>query len=548
MYPYQPLALLQSRTASTRLPGKSLLPVSGYPVSVLAAKRAGNAGIEVRVVTTSDESDAQLFQTLVNHGLSVFRGHPRNVLRRFVDALADEPDERLIFRLTADNVLPDGWLLSQMVDTFLSSKCDILRCSAAVRGVPVGVSAELTTAAQIRAALLHSRDDFDREHVTPWIYRNRKVSDFVPPGLMVGNNMRVTIDTFADYLCVSSLFNGVKDPIREPIVSLIHNSDKMPYRARYPVAIKPLTLGTAQFGSAYGITNEAGMVAEEDAIEIIRHAVTEGIYGLDAARAYGASEQTIGKALSGGWADRTRVITKIVPLGKSGSPLVRSEERSLLVKNSFLESCTRMRLESVDTLMLHRASDARLPGVLNAMNDLRAEGRVSYLGASVQSPRELEEILETPMIEVIQMPYNILDHRWEPHIAKILAEKSRRALKVHARSAFLQGLLCSVDLSIWKAAGMGSGGEIITWLRGWSAKLNLSGIPELCFRFVNSQEWVDSVVVGNDSTKSLFNNLKYASERPLAKTVLAEISLSRPLVPGESLDPSLWSNNVQPEQ
>ncbi|MDA9916229.1 hypothetical protein N9D71_01460, partial [bacterium] len=193
MKPLRPLVMIQSRTASARLPGKALLPIAGYPVAVLAAKRASNTGLDVKVLTTSDESDEILYQILFNHAVPVFRGDPSNVLRRFVDALEGEPENRLLFRLTADNVLPDGWLLDQMLKTYSSSNCDILRCSAAVRGVPVGVSAELTTVAQIREALLHCEDDYDREHVTPWIYRNRKVDEFTSADIIVSKDLRVTI-------------------------------------------------------------------------------------------------------------------------------------------------------------------------------------------------------------------------------------------------------------------------------------------------------------------------------------------------------------------
>ena len=38
------VVLIQARTVSTRLPGKALLPIAGYPCVVLAALRAANQG------------------------------------------------------------------------------------------------------------------------------------------------------------------------------------------------------------------------------------------------------------------------------------------------------------------------------------------------------------------------------------------------------------------------------------------------------------------------------------------------------------------------
>lgn len=43
------------------------------------------------------------------------RGPLDNVLARFVMALGSESDEALVVRLTADNLLPDGALIAEVV-------------------------------------------------------------------------------------------------------------------------------------------------------------------------------------------------------------------------------------------------------------------------------------------------------------------------------------------------------------------------------------------------------------------------------------------------
>ena len=89
-------------------------------------------------------------------------------------------------------------------------------------------------------------------------------------------------------------------------------------------ATKPMTLGTAQFGLAYGITNSSGKVPTAVALKIIRKAVAEGVGYIDTAAIYGDSEKVIGKAKKEILATDAKVITKVAP----------DEQRGLKVSSS----------------------------------------------------------------------------------------------------------------------------------------------------------------------------------------------------------------------
>ena len=218
------LVLIQSRMSSTRLPGKALLPVCGLPTVVLAAKRASNAGHSVLVLTSLDESDDILCDVLSTYNINFFRGSLSNVLKRFHDALIGYSDETKIFRLTADNVFPDGTLLIEMETAFDAENPDIMSCDPALSNLPYGVSAELTTVGWLRKAFINTNDPYDIEHVTPYVHRNG-VSKFFKSNLAGENSLlRVTIDTPDDYQSVCDMFKDIEDPIHEPISNLIGNS------------------------------------------------------------------------------------------------------------------------------------------------------------------------------------------------------------------------------------------------------------------------------------------------------------------------------------
>ena len=78
-----------------------------------------------------------------------------------------------------------------------------------------------------------------------------------------------------------------------------------------------IILGTAQFGMDYGLTNKNGKVEENEAIEIIRKAISLGFEYIDTAAAYGDSEKIIGKALSNISNNNLKIITKLLPFDKN---------------------------------------------------------------------------------------------------------------------------------------------------------------------------------------------------------------------------------------
>lgn len=318
----------------------------------------------------------------------------------------------------------------------------------------------------------------------------------------------------------------------------------MKYDPIYEPAVKPMTLGTAQFGFKYGITNISGQVWQEDAIHIIRRAITEGVVYIDTAAVYGDSEVVLGKALSSGWSDRVKIITKIAPFDKSKINNYNSKKIATMVANSFLKSCLNLQVSQIDTLMLHRADDLKIQPVLEEMKKLKEEGLIGNIGVSVQTPDELKLVLDNQDVSFIQMPFNILDNRWDTMIEDINSVRNTRELCIHARSALLQGLLCSKDQALWERAGFGAAYQIRNWLNKKYKEHGYKSISDLCINFVNSQDWIDSAVIGVDNLNDLLANLKAISMPLMTKTLISELEMSRPWVNVNSLNPAKWKANV----
>jgi len=196
-----------------------------------------------------------------------------------------------------------------------------------------------------------------------------------------------------------------------------------------PVA--ELILGTAQFGGAYGITNDRGRLTDNEVTEILTHAQEAGVTTLDTARAYGDAEERIGGViarLGGTW----RAITKITMDDVAERPVteVLSETRGRL-------GCDRL------DVLLHRPADlldARLPHLLGELREARRDGVIVEFGVSVYDAEELGRAVQAmPDLGLVQIPGSLVDRRLLDH--HLVTDLARASVEIHVRSVFLQGLL-----------------------------------------------------------------------------------------------------------
>lgn len=532
------VAILQARTNSSRLPGKVMLPINGIPIVVLAAKRAANTGRDVIVATSEEPTDDALGRLVNEHGLVCYRGSLDNTLERIVRALLAYEDDTLVFRLTADNVFPDGRLLDEMEEDFRQRKLDYLCCNGERSGLPYGVSVELTYLKHLREAYEYARDPYDQEHVTPYVRRKFGVAYFEEYKGLGKEGFRCTVDCLDDYLGVQAVFADVDDAVSVSSFDLIHNLKNASYQPLQDKLASKLVLGTAQLGLSYGISNQSGAPSQVLAEQIIKAAIVNGASYIDTARAYGNSEEVIGNALKSGWGGRARVITKLSPLSNCHAHASESTVNAF-VDASIYQSCVALRVPSLDILMLHRASHVvDWNGALwSRLIKHREEGAIKDLGVSVQTPQELDKVLDVAEVKFIQMPFNILDWRWDRLVIKIQEKRRERGLVVHVRSALLQGLLPSKDLGHWQRAHVIEAEQVVSWLDENSQK---AGVVDLCLNFAKSTEWVDGVVVGVETMPQLIENIKILCGPELSQEDMNIMLSNRPLLTEKSLNPALW--------
>ena len=165
------LCILQARMSSTRLPGKVLMPVLGEPMIGRQVERIRRARkLDGLVVATSlEDSDQALADYCRRAGIDCFRGSLTDVLGRFA-AVAAQYRPTQVMRLTGDCPLTDPELLDRAVTQHLAEGNDYTS-NVHERRFPDGLDVELFSAAVLTRAQAQAQSPFEREHVTPWMYK-----------------------------------------------------------------------------------------------------------------------------------------------------------------------------------------------------------------------------------------------------------------------------------------------------------------------------------------------------------------------------------------
>lgn len=281
-----------------------------------------------------------------------------------------------------------------------------------------------------------------------------------------------------------------------------------------------LALGSAQFGLDYGVSNTRGRVPADEVAAILRAAEAAGVSLIDTAWAYGDAEQVLGTLDA---ARYFRIVTKTAQLGEEGVAAVGAR---------ISESLSRLGVESVYGLLVHSADDLlgeSGPQLAETLMRLRDAGAVEHLGISAYGEEQLFAALDVLDADLVQVPVNVFDQRLLASGA--LAALKARGIEVHARSAFLQGLLLMVPDEL---------PEFFAPIRGhvdaWHAFCSQRGLTPLqaALGFVVGAPEVDKVIVGVESAEQLAEVVSAAT--PLDPAQFADLALDDPAF----VDPSRW--------
>jgi aryl-alcohol dehydrogenase-like predicted oxidoreductase len=267
------------------------------------------------------------------------------------------------------------------------------------------------------------------------------------------------------------------------------------------VNVSKIALGTVQFGIDYGVNSVDGQVRPEEVKKILSYAHSKNIDLLDAAPAYGNSEKILGRMDISNF----KVVTKTRHFGS----LKITNNDVKLLNNDFHHSLKDLKQDGVYGVLIHNADDLLKPGaekLFDKLQELKQAEKIVKIGVSVYNHSQLQPILDNFDIDLVQLPFNILDRRMID--SGMLAALHSKGTEVHARSVFLQGLLLMSEQnrpdkfnrwsSLWKI---------------WHEWLNDNQITalEATIRHAISMPEISKVLVGVD-TKDQLKEIMVASD------------------------------------
>ncbi len=198
--------------------------------------------------------------------------------------------------------------------------------------------------------------------------------------------------------------------------------------------INRIILGSAQLGSSYGISNERGQINKSEIDKIFNYASKEGINLIDTASGYGESERNIGELNN----NKFQIITKISPLPDD----IDIKKIKEWVNNELQKSLVNLKKDNIHALLIHKSADLFGKSgdyLYESIREAKEKGKIKNIGYSIYNTNELDTLYDKYEIDVVQLPMNILDRRFE--ISGWVKRLRNDHKQIHARSVFLQGLL-----------------------------------------------------------------------------------------------------------
>ena len=253
--------------------------------------------------------------------------------------------------------------------------------------------------------------------------------------------------------------------------------------------------GSLSIGRDWGIADKT-RPDEKEAGNVLNKVLDLGINLIDTASAYHRSEERIGMSIS---SRRNEYILASKCGEHNRKPGTFYDFSYNSIKESIDRSLTLLKTDSIDLMQIHFGPDPEKVlsegETVRAMKDAQKEGKIRYLGASIDGSLARQSILSGDF-DVMQMEYHLLNQVNEENI-KLCKEKG---IGVLIRTGLGRGLLTSRALQAeMKPAKLQQLLELV----------NNDGdlLSSLALNFLYENKGINSVLIGTKNFDHLKKNI-----------------------------------------
>ncbi len=193
------IAIVQARSGSTRLPGKTMIDIAGKPMlwHVINRLKHSRRLTDIVIATTTNPNDNAIIRLAGENNIKSYAGSEEDVLDRYYQAAVKFKAD-VIVRITADCPMIDPVIVDKTIEHYLNGKFDYV--SNTVKPTyPDGLDTEVFSFRSLQRAWKEAKLKSEREHVTPYLWKH-------PELFIIGNikndtdlsRFRWTVDTEED--------------------------------------------------------------------------------------------------------------------------------------------------------------------------------------------------------------------------------------------------------------------------------------------------------------------------------------------------------------
>jgi aryl-alcohol dehydrogenase-like predicted oxidoreductase len=277
--------------------------------------------------------------------------------------------------------------------------------------------------------------------------------------------------------------------------------------------------------------------SDEEALAALRRSIELGVNFLDTALSYGQghSEELIGQVLRRSMA-KILVASKIPPLDGRWPPRPGVGIEDVFPVRHIIQSTEaslrNLGVETLDVQQLHVWNPEWVGQTewYRALEELKKSGKIRFIGISVNAhqPDSALSLIETGLIDTVQVIYNIFEQSPEPNLFPLCLERN---IGVMARCPLDEGSLTGAitadtvfEPGDYRERYFGGKRRAQVVQRVAALQEDLAGVPgtlaEIAMRFCLSHPAVSTVIPGMRRTRNVETNCAAADKGPLDPNVL----------------------------
>ncbi len=173
-------------------------------------------------------------------------------------------------------------------------------------------------------------------------------------------------------------------------------------------------------GNGYGVTDD------RESLAALEKAWERGVNFYDTADTYGQghSETLVAQFLKG------KPRHEVILASKCGWDFYHGGSRKNFdpdyIRFACAESLKRLQVEAIDLYQLHNPSLELICAghALAAMEELKGQGKIRFIGISVHTPEEALRAIEDGRVDTLQLKFNLLDQRMEEKVLEAAKDKN----------------------------------------------------------------------------------------------------------------------------